>query len=81
MWGGGRFGTGKGKDGMAKLATFVDNQQRRRAGRRRPVAYRAVTLGDERGDWAVLDVHGSIVWRGEARVAAMIATRLTRQAR
>lgn len=41
-------------------------------------AYRAITLGTERADWAVVNGEGNVVFRGDARVAAMIANRLTR---
>ena len=43
--------------------------------------YRAITQGGERDEWAVVNGHGTVVYRGDARVAAMIATRLTRPAR
>lgn len=45
---------------------------------RRGPAYRAVTLGGERADWAVVDGRGTVVYRGDAKVAAMIANRLSR---
>jgi hypothetical protein len=41
-------------------------------------SYRAITLGSEREDWGVVDDNGELVWRGDAKVAAMIASRLTK---
>ena len=64
---------------MAKPRGLVG---KRRSGRfvteRRAPAYRAVTLGADRDDWAVVDGQGEVVFRGDARIAAMIANRLTR---
>jgi hypothetical protein len=52
----------------------------KKAVERRVPAYRAITLGTERADWAVVDADGGVVFRGDAKVAAMIANRLTRPA-
>ena len=74
-----RVGTGKARDReMTKPVGLVEKPQKRAAGESRTPAYRAVTLGVEREDWAVVDGRGDVVWRGDARVAAMIASRLTR---
>ena len=62
---------------MTKPQALVHKVQKRRAGESRMPAYRAVTLGSEREDWAVVDPRGDVIWRGDARVAAMIASRLT----
>ncbi len=43
--------------------------------------YRAITQAGDRDQWAVVDDRGSVVFRGDARVAAMIASRLTRPSR
>lgn len=63
---------------MAKPAGLVEKVHKRRMREPRTPAYRAVTLGWEREDWAVVDPRGDVIWRGDARVAAMIASRLTR---
>ena len=63
---------------MAKPARLVERDRKQRARDRRVPAYRAVTLGSERSDWGVVDRDGSVLFRGDARVAAMIASRLTR---
>ena len=39
-------------------------------------AFRAVTLGSERDDWAVYNERGDLVYRGGVMVAAMVANRL-----
>jgi hypothetical protein len=62
---------------MTKPLGLVEDQHRRRAGEARGPAYRAVTLGTQRADWAVVNVHGDIVYRGDAKTAAMIANRLS----
>ena len=58
----------------AKPTRLARKQRKERA----KASYRAVTLGTEREDWAVVDDHGDVVWRGDAKVAALIASRLTR---
>jgi hypothetical protein len=63
---------------MAKSRGLVKKAERRRADERQAAAYRAVTLGAQRGDWGVVDADGTVVFRGDARVAAMIASPLTR---
>ena len=63
---------------MANPSGLVQKSQKRRAGESRIPAYRAVTLGSERRDWAVVDGRGDVIWRGDARIAAMIANRLTK---
>jgi hypothetical protein len=65
---------------MTKPLGLVEKRQKGGAAERRVSAYRAVTLGSERQDWAVLDRQGDVVFRGDAKVAAMIASRLTRSA-
>ena len=49
--------------------------------RRDEPGYRAITQAGEPDVWAVVDDRGAVVYRGDARVAAMIASRLTRPAR
>ena len=63
---------------MTKLMELVERDRRQRAGEQHHAPYRAVTFGFEREDWAVVDADGCVVYRGDARVAAMIASRLTR---
>ena len=66
----------KGRDReMNKALGLVEKPQKRVV-----PDYRAVTHGAERDEWAVVDGQGSVVFRGDARVAAMIASRLTRPA-
>ena len=48
--------------------------------RRDEPGYRAITQAGEHDEWAVVDHRGSVVFRGDARVAAMIASRLTHPA-
>ena len=66
---------------MAKTLGLMEKPQAARAGDRGAPAYRAITQGSERDEWAVVDGQGSVVFRGDARVAAMIASRLTRPSR
>jgi hypothetical protein len=61
---------------MTKALAPVERPQKTRT-----PDYRAVTHGTERDEWAVVDGQGAVVFRGDARVAAMIASRLTRPAR
>ena len=63
---------------MAKPRGLARKLQKRRPSERPEPAYRAVTLGADRDDWAVVDADGHVLFRGSARVAAMIASRLTR---
>ena len=63
---------------MTKPSRRVDKAQKRRAGESRQPAYRAVTLGADREDWVVVDNRGQVLYRGDARVAAMVASQLTR---
>lgn len=67
---------------MAQPLGLVDKPHRGRdAGKRRGApTYRAVTQRG-RDDWSVVDGGGSVIFRGDARVAAMIASRLTRPSR
>lgn len=66
---------------MAKTLGLAEKPHQGRAGDRGAPAYRAVTQGGERDQWVVVDGQGAVVFRGDARVAAMIASRLTRPAR
>ena len=66
---------------MAKTLGLVEKPHHSRAADRSAPAYRAITQGAERDEWAVVDGQGSVVFRGDARVAAMIASRLTRPSR
>ena len=59
---------------MAKTMGLAEPRDERTADR---PEYRAVTQGEEH-EWAVVDDEGSVIFRGDARVAAMIASRLTR---
>lgn len=63
---------------MTKPLERIEPRQKVRRGTRRAPAYRAVTLGNERDDWGVVDGRGDVLFRGDAKVAAMIANRLTR---
>lgn len=62
---------------MAKPRGLVEKARKGRAGKPGSAPYRAVTQAG-RDDWSVVDGRGSVVFRGDARVAAMIASRLTR---
>ena len=61
---------------MAKTLGLAEPRENRTVNR---PEYRAVTHGEEH-EWAVVDGQGSVIFRGDARVAAMIASRLTRPA-
>lgn len=62
---------------MAKPRGLVGKTQKGRPGKAGSAPYRAVTEAG-RDDWSVVDGRGSVIFRGDARVAAMIASRLTR---
>ncbi len=62
---------------MAKPGGLVDKPQKGRPRKSRVPAYRAVTEPG-RDEWSVVDGQGGVVFRGDARAAAMIASRLTR---
>ncbi len=62
---------------MAKTDFAQKADDRRAAELQRVAGYRAVNHGAEH-EWAVVDGRGSVVFRGDARVAAMVASRLTR---
>jgi hypothetical protein len=66
---------------MQKALGLVETPHSRFGTDRREPSYRAITQGGERDQWAVVDGQGAVVYRGDARVAAMIASRLTRPAR
>ena len=66
---------------MAKTMGLVEKPLKGRAGDRSAPEYRAITQGGDRDEWAVVDSQGCVVYRGDARVAAMIASRLTRPER
>ena len=63
---------------MAKTSGFAEKTRRGRSADRRAPQYRAITEGDDRDQWAVVDGNGGVLFRGDARVAAMVASRLTR---
>ena len=65
---------------MAKTLGLDEKPHQGRAKPREVPEYRAVTRGAEH-EWAVVDGQGSVIFRGDARVAAMVASRLTRPAR
>ena len=65
---------------MAKPLGLVGKPQKGRSRKGRAPLYRAVTQAG-RDEWVVVDGHGSVIYRGDARVAAMIASRLTRPGR
>ena len=66
---------------MAKLLGLTDEPRPSRAADAVVPEYRAITQGGERDEWAVVDDQGAVVYQGDARVAAMIASRLTRPER
>ena len=66
---------------MSKGPRLAEKPPERRPGDRSRPGYRAVTQGRERDEWAVVDAQGAVVFRGDARAAALIAGRLTRPAR
>ena len=43
--------------------------------------YRTQTVGPDADDWAVVDDHGEVLWRGPAILAARAAAELRRLAR
>ena len=66
---------------MAKTEPAGKAHRARKA--KRPPAdagYRAITHGDG-SEWAVVDEQGAEVFRGNAKLAALIASRLTRPGR
>ena len=65
---------------MDKALGLVETPQKRGKHERAVPEYRAVTQGAEH-EWAVVDGQGSVIFRGDARVAAMVASRLTRPPR
>lgn len=65
---------------MSKGPRLAAKPPQRRPGARSPKGYRAITEGHERDEWVVVDARGGVVFRGDARVAALIASRLTRPA-
>jgi hypothetical protein len=49
--------------------------------RRSVPAYRAITIGPAHDDWAVVDRHGEVIYRGHAMHAARMASEMSAAAR